>query len=104
MYPRLAKLFGYRHFYHISLVLVIVSVVVLPWSNAITGPISSTSTTNDTDMSGSGMILGSGDGNITDYCGGVTDTDTVNENSIARLPAKVFAVMLIILLIYYLSR
>ena len=102
MYPRLAKLFGYRHFYRIGLTLLIVSIILFPWSNAITGPIS-----DDPSISGSGMVPGSGDGNSTSnlsYCGDTTDTSTVNENSIARLPAKVFAVMLIILATYYLSR
>ena len=103
MYPRLAKLLGYRHFHRISLVLTIISIVLLPWSNAITGPISST---DDPSISGSGMVSGSGDGNSTllDYCGDTLDTATVNENSITRLPAKVFAVMLIILAILFLSR
>ena len=90
----------------------IVSIVLLPWSNAITGPISSTddpSISGSGMVSGSGTVSGSGDGiwnntsAIPDYCGG-TNTATVNESSIARLPAKVFAVMLIILAIYYLTR
>ena len=84
-------------------------VVLLPLSNRISGPISS----SDDMASGSGSGNGSGlelVDNSTDYCGtplypsdNVTDT-SINVDSVSRVPSRVWAVLLTITVVIVFSR
>ena len=93
------KLLGYRNLLRVSLVVFACSCILLPWSNRITGPIDTIS--NDT---GSGMDLMMNDSSNYDYCGRSPEEASVNEDSISRLPAKVWAVVLLALLAMIVSR
>lgn len=77
-----------------------VSIMLLPWSNSISGPVSVSTAGNDTDTD---MISGSGAGNNTvlDYCGQEEVLASLNENSIRRIPIVVWLVILTILLFFF---
>ena len=79
----------------ISLVIFIIGSLLLPWCNTITGPI-------DPLVISSGS--GSGDNISSDFCGRLDSESSVNENSIVRLPAKVWAIIFLSLLMTILSR
>lgn len=99
VFPRTVKLLGYRNLLRASLVVFACSCILLPWSNRITGPIDTIS--NDT---GSGMDPMMNDSSNYDYCGRSPEEASVNEDSISRLPAKVWAVVLLALLAMIVSR
>ena len=89
---------GYRHLMRIGLVIFIIGSLLLPWCNTITGPI-------DPLVISSGS--GSGEWNTSissDFCGRPDSEPSVNVNSIVRLPAKVWAIVLLSLLMTILSR
>ena len=91
-------LLGYRHLMRISLVIFIIGSLLLPWCNTITGPI-------DPLVISSGSGNGKWNANISsDFCGRLDSESSVNENSIVRLPAKVWAIVLLCFLMYELSR
>ena len=93
------KLLGYRNLLRASLVVFACGCILLPWSNSITGPIETIS--NET---GSGMDPMSNESGYYDYCGRSPEEASVNEDSISRLPAKVWAVVLLALLAMIVSR
>ena len=79
------------------------SILLLPWSTSITGPVSS-SASNDTDTWSSGMMSGSGDINGTlelDYCGKEEALASLNENSINRIPIGTWVILLSILIPFF---
>lgn len=79
--------------------------LLLPWSNTITGPIQEEEVM--AGESGSGNESGSGvslNETITDYCGRSADESSINENSVKRIPAKVWAILLLSLLSMILAR
>ena len=78
----------------IGLVIFIIGSLLLPWCNTITDPI-------DPLVISSGS--GSGDNISSDFCGRLDSESSVNENSIVRLPAKVWAIVLLSLLMMILS-
>ena len=89
---------GYRHLMRIGLVVFIIGSLLLPWCNTITGPI-------DLVVISSGSGSGEWNTNISsDFCGRLDSESSVNENSIVRLPAKVWAIVLLSLLMTILSR
>ena len=77
--------------------------ILLPWSNAISGPIGN-SETGGHNETGSGMNPMFNDSSYYDYCGRAPEESSINENSISRIPAKVWAVMLLALLAMIISR
>jgi hypothetical protein len=96
IYPRIARILGYRHFLRISFIVFACGCILTPWSNSITGPI-------DDDVGGvynsSGSGLGSGISDVVngtgDFCGRSYNETSVNENSIVRIPFKVWAIVLV---------
>ena len=91
-------LLGYRHLVRVGLVVFIIGTLLLPWCNAITGPI-------DALVNSSGSGNGKWNRNISsDFCGRLYSESSVNENSIVRLPAKVWAIVLLSFLMYEFSR
>ena len=106
MFPLIVKCLGYRWTFRFGLVLHVVVCVVLPFSNRITGPIPEVSLLNAT-LSSCGSGSGVGFQNITsyDYCGNDLSSEVaVNENSVKRIPIKVWVVVAIILSVMVLSR
>ena len=82
----------------ISLVIFIIGSLLLPWCNTITGPI-------DPLVISSGSGSGEWITNISsDFCGRLDSESSVNKNSIVRLPAKVWVIVLLSLLMTILSR
>ena len=97
VYPPIAKFFGYRWTCRLLLVFLIPTCILIPFSNAITGPVPSNWNNTSASSNGSGwgeVWVGSGL-NSTDYCG--VDTagaeGVINEDSIKRLPLLVWAVV-----------
>ena len=80
--------------------------ILLPWSNSITGPIDPIieSSNELVSGSGSGSINGSSINGTIDYCGQSLNESSVNENSITRIPAKVWAIVLLALLMQIIAR
>ncbi len=74
--------------------------MIFPLSNKITGPIDD----------GGLLSMGSGNGSISsielDYCGNDLNSDeaSVNENSVVRIPAKVWVTLILINAIWIISR
>ena len=89
MYPSLVKLTGYRHLTRIALVLFATSSLLFPWSNRITGPIDELPLNITGSASGSGAAIDLG------YCGYSTLNESVNQNSIQRIPVLVWIVLLL---------
>ena len=94
----MVRLLGYRRLMRISMIVFVAGSLLLPWCNTITGPI-------DLVVISSGSGSGEWNTNISsDFCGGLDSESSVNENSIVRLPAKVWAIVLLYLLMNILSR
>ena len=73
--------------------------MIFPLSNKITGPI------DDDDLSSLGSANGSIFSNGLDYCGNdLNGQDSVNENSVVRIPAKVWATLILINAVWIISR
>lgn len=85
----------------ITLVVFAISCVLIPWSNAITGPIKD-SDQMPLNITGSGS--GSGELPELGYCGYALSQETVNKDSVKRLPASVWAIILITLLLNLTAR
>ena len=113
VYPRLVKLLGYRRTFQFGVFACVACFLILPFSNWITGPIGdaadnlcSGSETNST--SSSSVYSGSGSGgfvaaNSTGFC--QVDYETsVNENSVSRIPARVWAMLLSVMALLVISR
>ena len=95
--------------------------MILPFSNKITGPISSptggpcSADNNSSSSSSSSLFSGSGSGSVFDNSSNFTDTNStdfcemgyeigVNENSISRVPLKVWAILLTVMVLLAISR
>ena len=74
-------------------------VFLIPWANTITGPIEVSSV-----ILGSGSSSGDEWSNVTSYCGFDSREEAVNKNSIKRLPATVWAAVLIPVLMFLVAR
>ena len=73
--------------------------MIFPFSNKITGPI------DDDGLSSLGSANGSISSSDLDYCGNdLNGDDSVNENSVMRIPAKVWATLILINAIWIISR
>ena len=108
MYPRIATLVGYRGSVICGLVLFSVMSVLFPFSNRITGPIG-----DGSDITESSTFNSSGAeaNNISvefDFCGhqlsGDSSENLVNENSVARIPVKVWSWLIFNLTLWIISR
>ena len=104
IYPRIAKCIGYRGTVTVGLLLFGVMSVLFPFSNRITGPIGD-----------SGDIIKPDNFNLTtnssiesDFCGhqlsGDGSENLVNENSVNRIPIRVWSWLVFNLTLWIISR
>ena len=114
MFPRIAKCLGYRYTFLLGVLLFGSMSVTFPFANQITGPIEDNyvSTVMDTG-SGSGLNSSQLFSNISiidelDYCGnnvsGAASGNLVNENSVKRVPAKVWITLMLIVGVWLTSQ
>lgn len=111
IYPKLVKFLGYRRTFQSGVLAGVLCFFLLPFSNRITGPIgdaaddlcnsNGNSTTSLFSESGSGS--GGFVANHTQFCE-VDYEVTVNENSVARIPARVWAMLLGVMALLVISR
>ena len=88
-----------------GVMMLFVGCVIIPFSNAITGPVAFEETNATINGSGSGMWVGSGFNSV-DYCGedkSGSQAD-VNEDSITRLPLSIWVVAEVALLFVVIPR
>lgn len=117
VYPRVAKLLGYRKTLQFGISIFVVCYMLLPFSNRITGPISSTSGPCSNTTGNLSVFSGSGSGIFEDetlnlngstgvnYCGSEDyDAIGVNENSVMRVPLRVWAMLISIMVLLVISR
>ena len=103
MFPRITKCIGYRHTYKLGCALFALSCVLFPLSNLISGPVSSLELGSGSG-SGSGSVMLNISSNP-DFCGGDTFSDTsINVDSVSRIPARVWIVIIIITILNVFSR
>ena len=107
----MVKWLGYRKTLQFGVIIFIICCIVLPFSNRITGPITSAEAANDTSNfsgSGSGNItldLNTTDLNSTLYCGDdQEDLIGVNPDSIKRVPIQVWAVLITVMVLIVVGR
>ena len=103
VFPRTAKLLGYRNVLRVSVIIFACGCILLPWSNTITGPIENGETGRHNET-GNGMNSMFNDSSYYDYCGRTPEESSINENSVIRIPAKVWAVVLLALLAQIIAR
>lgn len=117
LYPYVVKYLGYRKTLQFGISIFVICYMLLPFSNRITGPISSSAggpcssntTENMSVFSGSGSGIFENEtlnlNGSTDYCG-TEDFDTigVNENSVARVPIRVWLMLISIMFLLVISR
>ena len=94
-FPRTAKLLGYRNVLRVSVIMFACGCILLPWSNTISGPI---------ETGGLNVTAMFNDSSYYDYCGRAPEESSINEDSISRISAKVWAVVLLTLLILIIGR
>ena len=126
LYPRVAKLLGYRHSFRAGLVVFAIGCILLPLANQISGPIESdqsdtisnnsttlvnnTNSTNDDYYSGNDMINDDNgsfslNNNLTnDTCHSSRLESSVGGNSIGHIPARVWLTVCWILIMIILGR
>lgn len=99
LFPGIVKKLGYRWTLRIMTLVFVAGIVLTPFSNSFTGPISSNQSSVSTGAEGSGdewsdSWAGSGL-NSTDYCSEdvASINAVVNENSITRLPWAVWVMV-----------
>ena len=119
VYPHIAKHLGYRKTLQMGISIFIVCYMLLPFANRITGPVDTSpdgpcgNGTSADDLSGSrsgsGILdnatldLNATDSNSTQYC--TVDYEIgVNENSIVRVPLRVWALLLFVMTLLVMSR
>jgi hypothetical protein len=104
VFPRVSKCLGFRHTYKLGCVLFGISSIILPLSNRISGPIS---------YSSEDIFSGSGSGGglspffvYNDSCGNLINTTDgfSGANSVSRVPARVWAVIMTITVATVFSR
>ena len=100
MFPRIAKCLGYRHTFTLSVLLFGSMSLLFPFSNRITGPIDDDLLTTVDAGSGSGFNSSANGSIEMDYCGNVISGESsenlVNEDSVKRIPAKVWFTLMFI--------
>ena len=127
-YPHVTKCLGYRHTLQLGIVFFIACYLILPFSNRITGPISSptsgpcsegggggdvNSSSSESIFSGSGSG-GGGGGPFDNYSNTTNDSSTsycsvdyeigVNHNSIQRVPLRVWTFLFVLMVLLVISR
>ncbi len=103
VFPRIAKCIGYRHTYKLGCALFAVSCILLPLSNLISGPVSSLETGSGSG-SGSGMVLDNSSATDVDFCGVSFSDASINVDSVSRVPARVWVVIMLITVLNVFSR
>ena len=101
MYPSLIKLTGYRNMLRLTLVAFAVGIVLIPWSSRITGPIDQPESAINIS---SGFGSGSGAESDLGFCGFSVSQESVNEDSIKRIPVCVWAILLLTIFLIFFSR
>ena len=107
LYPWIAKRIGYRGTVIFGLLFFGVMSILFPFSNRITGPIGDGSDITDSgDFNSSSMAT---NGSIeSDFCGhqlnGDESDNLVNENSVSRIPIRVWSWLVFNLTIWIISR
>ena len=123
LYPKIAKLLGYRHSFRAGLVVFAIGCILLPLANQISGPIesnqsdtisnNSTTLVNNTDVdyySGDDMMNNDNgsfslDNNlVNDTCHSSRLESSVGGNSIGHIPARVWLTVCWILTMIILGR
>lgn len=119
VYPQIAKYLGYRKTLQLGITIFIVCYMLLPFSNRITGSVDTSpdgpcgnNTSADSlpgSGSGSGIFnnttvdLNATDANSTQYC--TVDYEIgVNDNSITRVPLRVWSLLLFVMTLLVMSR
>ena len=111
MFPRIAKCLGYRYTFLFGVLLFGFLSFTFPFANRITGPIDD-NFMSDVDI-GSGFGLNSSQLFINvstdlDFCGNDISSDgsenLVNENSVTRVPAKVWITLVLIVGVWLTSQ
>ena len=87
----IVKCLGYRHTYKFGCALYGISVILLPLSNRISGPVSSPSEDFSGSGSGSGSHVIDVPDNLSSFCGlslydNVTESSSVNVDSVSEYP------------------
>ena len=104
VYPRIAVFLGYRRTLMFGLFLFSVMSVLFPLSNRITGPIGDDMTT----AMGSGFNSSTNVSDKYDFCGhhlsNESSENLVNENSVARVPARIWLWLTFDLTLWIISR
>ena len=120
VYPHVAKRLGYRRTLQLGIAISTACTIVLPFSSRIAGPLSGSANgpcnngSSPTVFSGSGsggsgifdtatLDLNATDANSTQYCQ-IDYVIGVNDNSIARLPFRVWIVLLSVMILLVVSR
>ena len=100
VFPRIAKCLGYRYTFLFGVLLFGATSMIFPLSNKITGPI------GDDVLSSLGSANGSISTSELDYCGNDLNGEdsSVNENSVVRVPARVWATLILINAVWIISR
>lgn len=101
VYPQVVKVLKYRFTFIFGLILFAVGIFILPFSNQISGPISvqeSNSSSTGKEMLNISVPF-CGSDSVEDF----NSTDVI-ENSISRVPARVWAVIIFITITQVLGR
>ena len=113
MFPRIAKCLGYRYTFLLGVLLFGLMSVTFPFANRITGPIEDDYVSVMDTESGSGLNSSGLSSNTSiidelDYCGnnvsGAASGNLVNENSVKRVPAKVWITLMLIVGVWLTSQ
>lgn len=109
----MVKYLGYRRTLQFGISMFVVCYMLLPFSNRITGPISSSAggpcssntTGNVSIFSGSGSGIFENETLNLNYCG-TEDFDTigVNENSVRRVPIRVWLMLISLMVLLVIAR
>ena len=105
MYPRIVKRIGYRRSVMLGLFIFSIMTILFPLSNVITGPITQ-EYEGSGDFNSNTSIVNTSTG--LDFCGHNLTTDgsenLVNENSVIRVPVRVWAWLTFHMTLWVISR
>ena len=114
VYPRIAKCLGFRYSFMLSALLFGSMSITFPFANQITGPIEDSFLSAMDTGSGSGLNSSELFSNATsiiddlDFCGNNVSSSNaanlVNENSVKRVPAKVWITLMFIVGVWLTSQ
>ena len=111
MFPRIARCLGYRYTYIFGALLFGLMSLIFPLANRITGPIEDSFMSDMDGGSGSGLNSSVLFTSITaelDYCGNnirsAASGNLVNENSVKRVPAKVWITLMLVVGVWLTSQ